>query len=266
MPRIIVIGSVNHDRIWQLDAPLVSGGRIQFSSRTTRLGGGAFYTGRQLLELGADVAIVSRLMRDEQGQAALQSLAADGFDTEHVTMVPGETAPLEILLEPGGERTIVAPAGRSRSLTVTGKLVAAGVYVNALVLEEHLVEQIGAQPLVVSQFPLKPATPRPSDYVISSRDDVADDLAVAWLRAGEIAGSRLKMLVLTDGTRPIMLFDGATAIKVEPAARVETTNTIGAGDRFAGSFLFALLEGLAAAAAAREASRITAEWLRRRGG
>ncbi|SCB19742.1 PfkB family carbohydrate kinase [Rhizobium hainanense] len=265
MPRIIVIGSVNHDRIWQLDAPLIPGGRIQFSSQTTRLGGGAFYTGQQLLELGADVAIVSRLMQDEQGQAALKSLAVDGFDVEHIAMLPGETAPLEIFLEPNGERTIIAPAGRSQPLTAAGKLAGAGVYINALALEENLIEQIDAQPLVLTQFPLRPATPRPSDYVISSRDDVPDDLALAWQRAGQIAGPRLKMLVLTDGTRPITLFDGSQTVEVAPADRVDTTNTIGAGDRFAGSFLFALLEGKAPAAAAQDASRITADWLRRRG-
>ncbi|NLR97642.1 carbohydrate kinase [Rhizobium sp. P38BS-XIX] len=265
MPRIIVIGSVNHDRIWQLDAPLVPGGRIQFSSRTTRLGGGAFYTGQQLLQLGADVAIVSRLMRDDQGRAALQSLTTDGFDVEHIAMLPGETAPLEIFLEPNGERTIIAPAGRTQPLTATGKLSGAGVYINALALDQSLVDQIDAQPLVVTQFPLRPATPRPSDYVISSRNDVPDDLAHAWQRAGQIGGSRLKMLVLTDGTRPITLFDGSQTVEVAPADRVNTTNTIGAGDRFAGSFLFALLEGKTPAAAAQDASRITAEWLRRRG-
>ncbi|TXI05056.1 MAG: carbohydrate kinase [Rhizobium sp.] len=265
MPRIIVIGSVNHDRIWQLDAPLTPGGRIQFSSRTTRLGGGAFYTGQQLLELGADVAIVSRLMQDERGEAALKSLSAAGFDTAHVMMTPGETAPLEIFLQPDGERTIIAPAARSHALMAAGKLKGAGVYINALALAENLVEQIDAQPLVVTQFPLRPATPRPSDYVISSRDDVPDDLALAWQRARQIAGSRLKMLVLTDGPRPITLFDGSQTVEVAPADRVDTTNTIGAGDRFAGSFLFALLEGKAPAAAAQDASGITADWLRRRG-
>lgn len=266
MPRVIVIGSVNHDRIWQLDAPLVPGGRILFSSRTTQLGGGAFYTGQQLLELGAEVAIVSRLMQDEQGEAALKSLVAAGFDSRHIVMATGETAPLEIFLEPNGERTIIAPTRRTVPLTATEKLSGAGVYINALALDDDLVGQIDAQPLVVSQFPLRPATPRPADYVISSRDDVADDLHVAWERAGQIAGSRLKMLVLTDGPRPITLFDGSATVEVEPAEKVDTANTIGAGDRFAGAFLFALLEGLAPAPAARDASRVTAEWLGRRGG
>ncbi|MGG6894250.1 PfkB family carbohydrate kinase [Rhizobium sp. BR 315] len=237
---------------------------MQFSSRITRLGGGAYYTGQQLLELGADVAVVSRLMLDEQGQAALKSLSEAGFDTEYIVMATGETAPLEIFLEPNGERTIIAPAGRSYPLTAAGKLSSAGVYINALALDDDLVDQINAQPLVVSQFPLKPATPRPADYVISSRDDVSDDLALAWQRARQIAGSRLKMLVLTDGPRPITLFDGSDAVEVEPAARIDTANTIGAGDRFAGAFLFALLQGQTPAAAVWDASRITAEWLRQR--
>ncbi|MBB6485775.1 PfkB family carbohydrate kinase [Rhizobium lusitanum] len=237
---------------------------MQFSSRTTRLGGGAYYTGQQLLELGADVALVSRLMHDEQGQATLTSLSSAGFDTDYIMMAPGETAPLEIFLEPNGERTIIAPAGRAHPLTAPGKLSSAGVYINAFTLDGHIVDQISAQPLVLSQFPLKPATPRPADYVISSRDDLPDDLAHAWQRAAAIAGPRLKMLVLTDGPRPITLFDGSSALEVEPAERIATANTIGAGDRFAGAFLFALLQGQTPAAAAWDASRITAEWLRRR--
>ena len=74
------------------------------------------------------------------------------------------------------------------------------------------------------------------------------------------------MMVLTDGPRPIILFDGSTAIEVEAAAKVDTANTIGAGDRFAGAFLFALLQGLEPKVATREASRVTADWLRRRSG
>lgn len=263
MYRTIVIGSVNHDRIWQLDDHLTPGRRLRFSDRSVHLGGGGFHTGSQLLELGASVALVTRLMQDEQGLSALKALGAAGFDTRHVAMMPGETVPLEILLEPGGERTILAPAdGPRATLSVRGELAGDAAYLNALQLEEALVSRLGDIPLVVSQLPLRPATPRPADYVVTSRTDAADDLESVWKRAQALAGPRLQGLVLTDGPRPMILFDGSRTIHVGPAPTVRVANTIGAGDRFSGAFLFALLGGRDPVSALAEASRVTADWLR----
>jgi sugar/nucleoside kinase (ribokinase family) len=261
--RVIAVGSVNHDRIWHLNGTLTPGGRLQFTSRRTQLGGGAYYTGCQLLDLGADVALVSRLMMDERGSAARNTLATMGFDCGYINMLPGRTTPLEILLEPSGERTILSQsAAHSIPLTTTRNLVGEAVYINAILLEKSLVAEIEALPLVMSQLPLRAATARAADVVISSRADVSGDLQDAWDRAARIAGSRLKMLVLTDGPRAITLFDGRTATEVEPQEFVRTDNTIGAGDRFAGSYLFALLNGHDHVSAAREASFLTAKWLR----
>lgn len=263
MHRVIVIGSVNHDRVWQLDDPLIPGARLRFSSREMHLGGGGFHTGCQLLELGTEVALVTGLFEDEPGLAALKVLGGKGFDTRHVKMSPGETMPLEILLEPNGERTILAP-GRSRpALSVEGVLTGDAAYINALLLDEALVSRLHDIPFVVSQLPLRPATPRPADYIVTSRTDAPEDIETLWQRALRIAGPRLKMLVLTDGPRRITLHDGLRSIHVDPAPAIQGVSTIGAGDRFSGAFLFALLNGRDAASAAAEASRLTADWLRR---
>lgn len=265
MHRVIVIGSVNHDRIWQLDGPLVSGGRLGFSSRQVHLGGGGFYTGCQLLELGAQVSIVSRLMRDEQGLAALKTIGDMGFDTTHVTTPPGETALAEILLEPDGQRTIIgAWSGPRIPFSANGPLAGAAAYINALQLDESLVAQLETIPLVISQLPIRPATPRPADYVISSRDDASGGIEAVWERAHNTAGPRLKMLVLTNGPEPVTLFDGRESVRVDTAPAVQVRNTIGAGDRFSGAFLFALLNGETASSAASRASHQTADWLRSR--
>lgn len=265
MHRVIVIGSVNHDRIWQLDGPLVSGGRLGFSSREVHLGGGGFYTGCQLLELGAEVSIVSRLMRDEQGLAALKTIGDLGFDATHVATLAGETTLAEILLEPNGQRTIIGSwSGPRIPFSANGALVGAAAYINALQLDEALVAQLDTIPLVISQLPIRAATPRPADYVISSCDDATGGIETVWERARNIAGPRLKMLVLTDGPRPITLFDGRETARIDAAPTVEVRSTIGAGDRFSGAFLFALLNGETAAAAAARASQQTADWLHRR--
>ncbi|TWF59227.1 PfkB family carbohydrate kinase [Neorhizobium alkalisoli] len=267
MPRVIVIGGVNHDRIWRLSDPLVRGGRLHVASQEIQLGGGGFFTGSQLLDLGAEVSMVTWLRSDAQGYAALDTLKQMGFETREVAMEAGETSLLEILLEPNGERTIMGLPSHARPpFTIAAPLTGNAAYINALSLDAGLVHALDDIPIVVTQLPLRPATPRPADYVISSRDDVDGDLDTAWQRAGAIAGSRLKMLVLTDGPEPITLFDGKDTVKVVPQQRIEVKSAIGAGDRFSGAMLFALLEGKSVTAAAAFASTLTADWLRRRDG
>ncbi len=266
MSRIIVIGHVNHDRIWTLNGPLTPGGRLSFAKRTVVIGGGGFHTASQLLRLGEDVLIVTNLMQDEHGSAALKTLETMGFDTRCVMMHPGETVPLEILLEPSGERTIISAADQRRMpLSTREKISGDAAYINALRLDETLLSVLDDIPLVVSQLPLRPALPRPADIVITSRTDAATgETHAIWERAREIAGTRLRTLVLTDGPRPISLYDGQKLTHVEPLRRIDVVNTIGAGDCFTGAFISELLGGRDLQAAAAEASRLTAEWLHQR--
>jgi sugar/nucleoside kinase (ribokinase family) len=262
MHRVIVIGGVNHDRIWQLKAPLTPGKRVQYSQRVTRIGGGGFYTGQQLLDLGAEVTLISRLKRDEQGLSALKTLEEIGFDTQQIEMLPGETIPLEILLEPDGERTIITFSDAPNPpFCLKGPVTGAAAYINALILDDELVARLNHIPLVISQLPLREATARPADWVISSRTDAGSDVGAAWQAARAIAGPRLKTLVITDGTRPTILFDGETAVEVSAPPPVKVVSTIGAGDRFGGAFAFYLLEGMTPAAAVEQAGREVAEWL-----
>lgn len=261
MHRVIVIGSVNHDRIWTLDQPLVPGKRLQFSNQETNIGGGGFHTACQLLDLGAEVALVSRLMQDVYGTDALQQLRQMGFDTADVMIYPGETVLREILLEPSGERTIIAPPPSPSSLSASGLLGADAAYLNALLLDERLVADLDSIPLVLTQLPLRPASPRPSDYVITSRTDAAEDLETVWQSACHIAGPRLKTLILTDGPRQTTLFDGRTAVEIAPSTTVRVKSTIGAGDRFCGALVFSMLTGKDLATAVGDAGRSVAEWL-----
>lgn len=264
MHRIIVIGNVNHDRIWRLDDPLVAGSRLRYSSRDIILGGGGFHTGSALLELGADVALVASLKQDDLGINALKALRDMGFDVSQIAALPGETIPLEILLEPNGERTIIGPprAG-TEPLSVAEPPFGAAAYINALSLARPLLAAIDELPLVVSQLPLRPADPRPADYIITSRADVGEDIGAVWKKALALSGTRLKTLVMTDGPRPVTLYDGQTAVDISIPPAVRTHSTIGAGDRFCGAFLFALLEGADAVKATELASRSATSWLSR---
>jgi len=266
MRQILVIGSVNHDCIWQLEQPLVSGRRVRVREKSLVLGGGGFYTGKALLDLGAEVALVSRLRRDELGRGALDALNELGFQTRHVELVDGETKPLDILLDPNGERTILAPASRvtDEPIRIADAAPSAAAYINALQPDAALLDVLAHTPLVISQLPLNPFTPRPADHVISSLDDIGGDIPGAWRRAVDLAGTRLKSLIVTNGPDPIAIYDGASSRQIEASRIIGARNSLGAGDHFAGVLLHALLSGLELAEAVHAAAVETAKWLERR--
>ncbi|OBQ70374.1 PfkB family carbohydrate kinase [Mesorhizobium erdmanii] len=266
MRTVIVAGHVNHDQVWPLSSPLASGARITYLDRRVRLGGGGFHTSTQLAKLGNRVRLISNLMDDHHGRAALATLQASRIDTGYVTLWPGETGFTEILLEPSGERTILSAGGQPRPPFVAPEPVSGdAAYLNALTLDDGLVASLRTIPLVISQFPLRTASPRPADIVIGSRADFpGEDTQGIWQRASRIAGPRLKTLVLTDATRPISLYDGKALDHVTPLRQVSAPDTIGAGDCFAGTFLHGLLQGLSLELCAEQASQRTAEWLSER--
>ncbi|PTM93552.1 PfkB family carbohydrate kinase [Mycoplana dimorpha] len=267
MARVLVIGHVNHDRLWRLDQPLRPGGRIGWTAREVCLGGGAFFTGAQLLSLGHAAVLVSTLCGDQLGRETRTRLAADGFDVTHVAEPDGETALTEILLEPSGERTILnARSALMRVVELSGEPIAEAAYINCLNPGRRAVARLETLPFVVSQFPVREdAAARPADLVIGSRDDFpGESLEFLWRRAASHCGGRLKHLVLTDGPGPITILDGRSVQTVVPARQVPTSNAIGAGDTYAAGLIAALLDGLPIEVAARAASETTAQWLEAR--
>jgi sugar/nucleoside kinase (ribokinase family) len=266
MNTVIVVGHINHDRVWSLTAPLVSGARITYSENAIRLGGGAFYTGAQLARFGNCVLLVSNLTDDNPGRTARSNLEAIGFDTRYVRMSPGTIRFEEILLEPNGERTILGDGTKSHPAFATREPISAdAAYLNARMLADDLVASLDTVSLVLSQFPLYSAAKRPADIVIGSRADFpGKEVHELWAKATLIAGPRLKHLVLTDGSRPITIYDGIVPRKVTPLKLVSVRDTIGAGDSFAGIFLHCLLNGDSLEAAADFASCHTADWLSER--
>lgn len=261
--RIVVIGHVNHDRIWRLTEPLQAGGRLFWSSRETRLGGGGYFTARRLHDLGHPVAILSNLMTDGHGDRAMADLDAQALDTGLITRVTGDTDFADILLDPKGERTILSNERRlSREFTLARPLSDTVFYVNAPLLPETITASLDRARLVVSQLPLRRADQRPADIMIGSKADMPGrGMADLWSLAADLAGPRLRYLVMTDGPEAISIYDGTREKTVVPAERVQVRDTIGAGDSFSGGVIHALLRGADIAAAVRIAADLTAAWL-----
>ncbi|BBK42174.1 hypothetical protein STVA_21940 [Allostella vacuolata] len=252
MARFLVVGSAHVDRVWRLSGPLVPGGRQRYERVQERYGGGAFHTGSVLLALGHRVDLMTALSGDAAGRRHRRALADRGFGLDGVETVDMPTAPLEILLDPAGERTILLPAVPRRT---TAGLTGEGadlVYLN--------VRDAPAQPetlgrlahRTVSQMPLDAGQRRPARILVASRADwprVAEEDLLAHARA--VAGPAFEALVLTAGKATVTILTGTDRASIPVPPLADGTDTTGAGDFFAAGLLDGLARGLAPAEAAR---------------
>ena len=166
------------------------GGRLFCRSVEKRYGGGGFNTGSALLALGHEVVLVTSICDDEEGRAYLRALGERGFITDFIRLVPGWTTPADILIEPGGERTIIGHIGaRKPGIDALPPIDAPLVYLNTKSLGPAAIRHLDDSAYVISQFPLS-GDRRPADVMIGSRSDMMRLRCVAGDRGSVTAAAR----------------------------------------------------------------------------
>ncbi|ROQ01868.1 sugar/nucleoside kinase (ribokinase family) [Stella humosa] len=252
-----MVGSAHVDRVWRLTGPLVPGGRQRHTGVESRYGGGAFHTGSVLLALGHKVGLATALSGDETGRRHRQALADRGFDLAAVETVEQPTEPLEILLDPAGDRTILLPAVPR---VIQADLDADGadlVYLNVRNRPGRPETLDRLAPRIVSQLPLDREERRPSRILVASRSDLPGLSDAALLtRALGVAGPAFEWLVVTAGAQPVTVLGNGPSATVPVPPLPAGTDTTGAGDFFAAGLLDGLAQGMAAADAAGHAVEI----------
>ncbi len=181
---LLLIATIALDRIWRLDAPLRPGARIAWRSITPRHGGGGFNTGTLLAALGHRVRVAGVVCDDAQGRESLAEMARRGLDASLMAVVPGPSAVTEILVEPGGERTLIFPPRRPGPRPAPARLDADLVYVNAHALPAPTDAALAAHPRVVGQFPRMADMAHPAHWLIASRSDVPGEAPAALFARG----------------------------------------------------------------------------------
>lgn len=260
MTDILLIATTAIDRIWRLDAPLRPGARLTWRSIEERFGGGGINTGGPLAALGHRVRVAGVVHDDAKGRALLDEMARLGIDGSLTAVLPGETPLTEILVEPGGERTLIHPPRARGPRPAPSMLEAAIVYVNARQLPAETDAALAAHPMVVSQFPLNEAMVHPARILIASRSDLPEGDPADLLARGR-AMTGCEALVLTDGTGPVTVV--AESIAIVPVTPVASTDTTGAGDVFAAGLLDGIARGLPLAEAARRGCGLAENFLAR---
>jgi len=246
MARIVVVGSVAQDDVVRLRQPLRAGRHLDAGQRRPRLGGGGANTAIPLCHAGHHVLLLAAVGADPVGDWLLGTLEAAGVDTTLVMRVPGESTRSLVLLDPGGERTIInlhrcqAPRAAER-LRATA---ADAVYVRSreLDLKDALAERV-RHGLVIAHVPPLAEGSRPAGVLVGSAADLpAEFLADPWAAGRTIAGAALRSVVVTLGAEGALVLQGKERLRV-PAPEVEVVDTTGAGDVFAAGLVHGLVEG-----------------------
>jgi sugar/nucleoside kinase (ribokinase family) len=262
MSRFLLVASAHIDRVWRLAEPLVAGGRQRYDSVASRYGGGGFNTGSVLRALGHHVRLATALSGDVAGECHRRALAARGFELDAVETVDQPTVPLEILLDPTGDRTILSPAQPRRTVADIDAKDADLIYLNVRYRPGRSETLARLADRIVSQLPLDPAERRPARILIASRSDLPDiDDDALMFRARQVAGPTLQALIVTSGSAPVRLLGRGPRLLVPPAALPPGTDTTGGGDFFAAGLLDALARGLVPEAAVHHAAAVAAQVL-----
>ncbi|MCY7419002.1 MAG: PfkB family carbohydrate kinase [Chloroflexi bacterium] len=232
------------------------------------LGGGPFNTARTIARLGGDAAFLGCITRDRFGEQLVRGLIDDGVDTGLVvrTEAPTTLALAELdhdhaaryrFYVDGTAAPQLPEATALRALDADPWALHVGTL--GLVFEpigtslEALVGRAGLDVMVMLDPNARPsATPdldawRRRVARLTTRASIVrattDDMAVLQpatdprVTAAAMLAAGPNLVILTDGSRPVLVLtrDGAT-LEV-PVPPVQVVDTVGSGDAFGGAFL-----------------------------
>ena len=252
---LVVLGDLMVDVVTRTSGPLARGSD---TPAQVSMGGGG--SGANVAAwaawLGAPVALVCRVGDDHRGQRAVAELREAGVDVHATVDRERPTGTCVVLVEPGGERTMLpdpgandgplGPVPAGRHLHVVGyALLRDGPRESALAA----IEQARATGMTVSVDP--------SSWALLYPDAIpAVDLMLPNEQEAELAGIAPEV-VTKLGSGGARWSDGFDTIAV-PAEPVDVVDTTGAGDAFAAGFLTARFDGADPRAALEAGCRVAA--------
>jgi ribokinase len=265
MAAVTVLGSLNVDLVTAV--PRLPGrGETVAGGRLSRLPGGkGANQAVACARAGASVRMAGRCGHDDGGDLLVDSLQREGVDTSLVRRLGGvSTGAATILVEEGGENMIAVTAGANEDVDSTDAATACAGLGPGDVLLMQLEIPLPAVREAASLASARGATvvlnaaPVPDDVhgllsdvdVLIANEHELHRLAAAYdvphadvSRAAQGVGKRFDCLVVaTLGARGAITTRGADPERF-PAPEMLATDSVGAGDAFAGYAAAALCRG-----------------------
>ena len=248
------------------------GSKYRVADRFEGVGGVAANIGQALALLGEDVAVMSRIGRDDIGDWILDEFRARGVATDLVqidTETASDLSAIVVLEQEGGERVIFHNRDSNERLSIEGDRLRGAEWVFASSLNgdwEAKIRDIYASArrhgariaLNPGQHNLR-GNPKlilecvaESDLLLLNKDE-AIELILASGRETDhakldderfllsaLSEAGADMIGLTDGLRGAWAFDGERTYHADAAAVARPKDTTGAGDGFAAAFFAAI--------------------------
>ena len=264
-PVVAVVGSANADLVVQVDRLPHRGETIQGSDLAMFPGGKGANQAAAAARSGGEVWFCGCLGADGSGELLQSSLVAAGVRIDGVQIVSRPTGTALILLSPDGENSIVVSPGANHAISVevademSEFWLGADVVVLNLEIPfdtvRHVIRQASAAGVRVL-LNAAPARPLPADLlrdcdplVVNQHEAriVLDDPTIPADATFEVLADALltagaKSAVITLGSTGSILADAAGQL-IQPAYRVDTVDTTGAGDAFVGAVAAELAAG-----------------------
>jgi ribokinase len=277
--RVFVVGSTNVDRT--VPVPRLPGRGETVLGEAVRIspGGKGANAAAAAARAGASVTFISAVGADEDGEAAIATLRADGVDVGGVAVLDeAPTGAALIITDDEGANLIAVAAGANGRLSsdhVTRSLGQAGsadvVLVSAEIPDACVEAAVRAGAAQAGAAILNPAPARPAlldagalGAILTPNETEACELTGlkdptdAARRLAQVSG---RPAVVTLGEAGCLVAEG-DAVRAYPAAPApRIVDTVGAGDAFAGGLAAALAAGAELEGAVRAALRAAAESL-----
>ena len=251
--RVLCVGSITQDHIYRLESTLVVGTKHRTTPKDDIGGGVAANAAVTIARLGGRATLLGAIGADPVGDRVLEELRAERVEVEHIRRLGTHSTPESIIIvEPGGERTIIAdstidltrlpvpalPADTFDAVLVDARWSAA----TRMALE--MAQQAGVPGVVdVDRLPAETDLLDAASHLVFSESALVDATGSDDLAAGlrDVARTTRARLSVTAGERGVWWLDDGT-IRHLDAFDVDTVDTTGAGDVFHGAFALALAE------------------------
>ena len=233
-PRLTVVGSINLDLVAQVEQ-LPRAGETVTEARFSRVPGGkGANQAVAAARLGAEVALVGCVGRDEHAAEALLGLREAGVE-ERWLVKDEPTGIALVTVDAVGETTIVVAPGANAELRPED--VSLGDADAVLCQQEIPAETVARAAELAPRFFLNAAPARAGARAPAAELTIVNRLEL------EALGERPGLVCLTLGAEgAILLEDGEEVTRAEPPA-VEAVDGTAAGDAFTACIVVSLLEG-----------------------
>lgn len=264
-PTVLVVGSANMDMVVSCPRFPEPGETILTDELAMFPGGKGANQAVAAARLGGRVRFLGKMGDDVFRAQLLESLQADGIDTERVLVdADSSTGVALITVDGGGENQIIVVSGSNMRLTPEeiqaehALFDEADVVLLQLEIPVETVERAAAlakaagATVILNPAPacdLSETLLRQVDFLIPNESEASrltgvrvTDRATAEIAARKLLGKGARHVVVTLGADGVLLVTAERVLHV-PAREVYAVDTTAAGDAFNGALAFALAGG-----------------------